>query len=182
MKQLNIFLLLSFLFLSICTKAQEEEPVNLNKINDKKHEFKIDALEGLGIPALDISYEYVLNRYSSVGISISTHFEGADIDFPQDFAITPYFRQYFFNKKDYGARGFFVEGLLQYATGEGTIFDFNEQEKWNQFGVGVALGKKWVSRNGFVIEFHGGGGRYLGNDENAPGGFARIGVNLGYRF
>ena len=57
-----------------------------------------------------------------------------------------------------------------------------EGEDWSQFGIGVTLGWKFVSSNGFVVDIHGGGGRYFGDTTNAPGGFARIGVNLGYRF
>lgn len=185
MKNYKITLLLS-LFLTVSLFAQEEEePVNLNSINNKKHEFRIDALEGLALPALDLSYEYVINKYSGVGASVSFAFDGDNsADFPQNFSFSPFFRQYFFNKKDYGARGFFAEGLLQFATGEGQLFDLEteELEDWSQFGVGVTLGWKFVSTNGFVIDIHLGGGRYLGDTENGPGGFARVGVNLGYRF
>ena len=131
-----------------------------------------------------MSYEYVINKYSGVGVSVSVAFDDENsVDFPQNFSFSPFFRQYFFNKKDYGARGFFAEGLLQFATGEGRIFDFEEEgEDWSQFGIGVTLGWKFVSSNGFVVDIHGGGGRYFGDTTNAPGGFARIGVNLGYRF
>lgn len=142
-------------------------------------------MEGLIVPALDISYEYVISRYSGAGANI--HFSLSDeLDFEQNFAFTPYYRQYFFNKKDYGARGFFAEGSLQYATGEQTVFnsDTNSQssEDWSQFGIGFAIGQKWVSRNGFVIELLLGGGRYLSDDDFAPEAFFRGGISVGYRF
>lgn len=176
-------LLLVSLF-SFTLMAQDDD-VNLNDINNKKHEFRIDAIEGLAVPALDVSYEYVLSRYSGVGASINFLLE-SDNDFNQNFSFTPYYRQYFFNKKDYGARGFFAEGLIQYATGEGRLFDFNnnteEDESWSQFGIGFAVGQKWVSRNGFVIELLAGGGRYFGGEDFAPDGFFRGGINIGYRF
>ncbi len=177
-------LLLLLGFISFTAIAQDEESVNLNDINDKKHEFRIDVMEGLIVPALDLSYEYVISRYSSAGASLNVSLE-SDNDFSQQFSFTPYYRQYFFNKKDYGARGFFAEGLLQYATGEGRIFDFNnniEEEDWSQFGIGFAIGQKWVSRNGFVLELLLGGGRYFGGKDFAPEGFFRGGVNVGYRF
>ncbi len=168
----------------------DDEPVNLNEINNKKHEFRIDVLESLLLPAIDISYEYVLSRYSGVGASINVNFQDEDSDFRQEFAFTTYYRQYFFNKKDYGARGFFAEGLLQYASGENGNFlfgdnglDESERGNWNKFGVGVAIGQKWVSRNGFVIELSVGGGRYLGGDDGiSPEGFFRGGLSFGYRF
>lgn len=190
MTQFKKYLVASFLFLSIGAWAQEEDtPVNLDQINDKKHELRIDALEGLLIPAIDIAYEYVISRYSGVGASVYVSLSD-DGDFDQDFSFTPYYRQYFFNKKDFGARGFFAEGLLQYGTGEGDVFNFDEdsgvssidQETWSLFGVGFAIGQKWVSRNGFVIELSVGGGRYFGAEDFAPEGFFRGGVNVGYRF
>lgn len=88
--------------MSAMTFAQEDtddQPVNLNEINNKKHEFRIDALEGLIVPALDISYEYVLSRYSGVGATLNINL-GSDSDLDQDVAFTGFYRQYFFNKKD----------------------------------------------------------------------------------
>lgn len=179
-----------FLIISALTFAQEdtnEQPVSLNEINKKKHEFRIDVLEALIIPAVDISYEYVLSKYSGVGASI--YIANGD-SFDQNFAFTGFFRQYFFNKKEYGARGLFAEGLLQYATGKtigftNTPTDFIETtEQWRKIGYGFSLGQKWVSRNGFVIEISAGGGRYFAteNQEIAPEGFFRGGVSFGYRF
>ena len=193
----NYLLILAVLCSTIAfaqdNELEEDGPVNLKSINDKKHEFRIDALEGLLVPALDISYEYVLSKYSGFGASINIAFDNDDdIDFRQKFAITPYYRQYFFNKKDFGARGFFAEGLLQYASGDTNSFSVVNnsdviitEETWNRFGVGFAIGQKWVSRNGFVIELSLGGGRYFGNDEenfDIPEGFFRGGVSVGYRF
>ncbi len=188
------FLILAALLFSFNAIAQEdndEQPVNINTFNGKKHELRIDALEGLIIPAIDIGYEYVINRYSGVGASINVALSSDnDIELPQDFAITPYYRQYFFSREDYGGKGFFAEGLLQYATGEETFLAFNEiagistetNRDWSQFGIGFAVGQKWVSRNGFVVELSLGGGRYLGGEDFAPSGFFRGGASIGYRF
>jgi len=182
MKKYQLLFLASLI--SISTIAQDND-VNLNEINDKKHEIRIDAAEGLIIPAIDLSYEYVLSRYSGVGASINISLNSDDI-LGQNFSFTPYYRQYFFNKKDYGARGFFAEGLLQYATGEDVFFNLDasneELDDWSQFGIGFAIGQKWVSRNGFVIELLAGGGRYFGGEDFAPGGFFRGGISVGYRF
>ena len=119
----------------------------------------------------------------------------------QKFAFTPYYRQYFFNKKEYGARGLFAEGLLQLATGEALYGDFHQGNdigfiddegadiifpdtngNWTNFGIGFALGQKWVSANGFILELSVGGGRYFGGKEGSPEGFFRGGVLVGYRF
>ena len=147
-------LLLASLF-SCVAIAQEDEPVNLNEINDKKHEIRIDAAEGLIVPALDLSYEYVLSRYSGVGASINFNLDSDDFA-GQNFSFTPYYRQYFFNKKDYGARGFFAEGLLNYSSGTVDFFTGNDfsptEEDWSAFGIGFAIGQKWISQNGFIVE------------------------------
>lgn len=190
MKKYHVSLLL-LLFISINVIAQDNVPNDLKDINNKKHEIRIDVIEALLVPAIDISYEHVLNKYSGFGLSINIAFEEEnDFNSSQDFSITPYYRQYFFNKKDYGARGFFAEGVFQFAGGEAIVFDFNEingadaisRNNWTQFGVGFSIGQKWVSSNGFVLELLAGGGRYISNDEIAPGGFFRGGLNIGYRF
>lgn len=192
MKKITTFLCLAMTAVAFAQEDTDDQPVNLNEINNKKHEFKIDVLESLAVPALDVSYEYILSKYSGVGASVNINLDNDDFDFNQQYAITGFYRQYFFNKEDYGARGFFAEGLFQYAGGDSdTIFDFNDtgdlisqsSDTWNKFGVGVSVGQKWVSRNGFVIELSLGGGRYLGNNDNlSPEGFFRGGLSFGYRF
>ena len=193
MKKITTILCLAISAITFAQEDTDDQPVNLNEINNKKHEFRIDVLEGLIVPALDVSYEYVLSKYSGVGASVNVNLNNDDdIDFNQNFAFTGFYRQYFFNKKDYGARGFFAEGLLQYASGDSdAIFDIiadgqvtsRSTDTWNKFGVGVSIGQKWVSRNGFVLELSLGGGRYLGgDDDNSPEGFARGGISFGYRF
>jgi len=156
--------------------------------NQNKHEFRLDALEILTIPKLEINYEYVNNKYSGFGAAISLTLE-EDYDFQEKFSFTPYYRQYFLNKKDYGARGLFVEGMLRLAGGvnEELTFDSNTgfstsvEENWFDLGAGLAVGQKWVSENGFVFELSFGGGRYL-LDSKADDFFLRGGVLIGYRF
>ena len=179
-----------FLFLGIATIAagQEETTPEPNKTN-AKHELRIDVLEGLVAPAIDVSYEYVISKYSGAGISAFIALEDNIGDY-QNFAITPYYRQYFFNKKEYGARGFFAEGVIQYSSGDWDTYYYDdlldstviENGDWNAFGVGFSIGQKWVSKNGFVAEISAGGGRNFGSDTLAPEGFFRGGISFGYRF
>lgn len=172
------------------TMAQNQEEKKSKNIQTAKHELRLDAIEALAVPALDISYEYVLSQYSGLGVTAWVGFDSDDdgFDSSQQFAITPYFRQYFFNKKEYGARGFYAEGLLQFATGEERgIYvegDFQENltENWTNFGIGFALGQKWVSNNGFVLDLSIGAGRYLGSNDIGPEAFFRGGIGVGYRF
>ncbi|MEZ4857182.1 MAG: DUF3575 domain-containing protein [Flavobacteriaceae bacterium] len=184
----NTLSTLFFFFLgTLFVFSQETETTDDAILLEKKHEFRIDALEGLIFPAIDLSYEYVINKFSGAGISVFINLEDTPSNY-QNFALTPYYRQYLFNKKEYGARGFFAEGVLQYSTGsEETYFfengaDVFRDEKWNAFGIGFAIGQKWVSKNGFIIEISAGGGRNFGDEAIVPDGFFRGGILVGYRF
>lgn len=184
-------LLTLFLGVSTIGFAQESETTN-DVATDRKHEIRLDALEALSISTIELNYEYIINRFSGLGAAISVRLdESNDYGSYQKFAFTPYYRQYFFNKKEYGARGLFAEGLLQVATGEELYTNFYEgndigfpdsNRNWTNFGVGFALGQKWVSKNGFILELSLGGGRYFGGKEGSPEGFFRGGVLVGYRF
>ncbi|WP_108807588.1 hypothetical protein [Aquimarina spinulae] len=177
MKKLFTIILL---FIFCKSQAQEDNIVN----NQNKHEFRLDAFEALVIPNLEINYEYVIGKYSGTGLAVSI---SLDDDFReyQAFAIEPYYRQYFLNKKDFGARGLFVEGVLRFAGGENDIFNASnnsvQHENWIDMGIGLVIGQKWVSKNGFVFEISLGGGRYLLNQSDVVG-FARGGILIGYRF
>lgn len=173
---------------TIICYSQENDTTGL--ASERKHEIRIDALEGLAVPALDLSYEYVISKYSGAGISTFINLSGDESNDYQTFTISPYYRQYFFNKKDYGARGLFAEGLLQLGTGGDNYGDDFDEEpisvrdqdpSWTAFGIGFAIGQKWVSKNGFVLEISIGGGRYFGSEEGAPEGFIKGGILVGYR-
>ncbi|MFT5231439.1 MAG: hypothetical protein ACI836_001371, partial [Saprospiraceae bacterium] len=152
--------------------AQGEEP-EANPVLEKKHELRLDAAEALLVPTLEFNYEYVISKYSGAGAALSVNLSN-DIDFEygQKFAFTPFYRQYFLNKKEYGARGLFVEGMLQAAGGEYENYNYYEDysdpnnpifesnvtnEDWFNVGAGLAVGQKWVSNNGFVFELSAGG-------------------------
>jgi hypothetical protein len=185
----NLFLVFAILN-SILIFAQEEDTPKLDKLNSK-HEVRIDGLEALVIPNIEINYEYIISKYSGAGAAISFSLNEDFSDY-QKYAFTPYYRQYFLNKKEYGARGLFVEGLLQFAGGDDYYINFVETSpgvfedvddgNWFNAGIGLAIGQKWVSNNGFVFELSGGGGRYLLNTDNSPDAFFRGGFLVGYRF
>jgi len=91
MKNIITFFLLIITSIGFSQENTNDQSTNLNEINNKKHEIKIDALEALIIPTLDISYEYVLNKYSGVGATIHVNLEGNGDTFEQDFALTGFF-------------------------------------------------------------------------------------------
>ena len=182
--------------------SQDPETTTAETILERKHEFRLDVTEALGLSTIEVNYEYIISKFSGVGAALSLRLDNSDdLGTNQKFAFTPYYRQYFFNKKDYGARGLFAEGLLQVANGEELYIDYYEgndpgfpndegadiifperNRNWTNFGIGFALGQKWVSENGFLLELSVGAGRYFGGKDYSPEGFFRGGVLVGYRF
>lgn len=182
------FSLLIMLMVTTTFFAQEEQESTTPDPLDKRHELRIDALEGLLVPAIDLNYEYIISRRSGFGGAVYLALTEISGDY-QQWAIAPYYRQYFFTKEEYGGKGFFAEGLLQLAGGEYETLSYiggieqpiYGEDPWTKFGIGVSFGQKWVNKNGFVVELSLGGGRYFGND-GGPEAFFRGGALVGYRF
>jgi len=173
----KIILLVSFLFLSLTSWSQVE----------RKHEFKLDALGALVVPSLEISYEYAVNGYSGVGVASFLRLDPPNDDY-RAFSLAPYYRQYFYNNAVYGNKGFFIEALLQYSTGEdeekvtNTNRGITSIENYNDLGIGFGGGCKWTTPNGFIVETNIALGRNFKLDDNSPNFFFNWGINLGYRF
>lgn len=174
--------------------AQEEDNVTkvelVNQFDNvevsEKNEIRLNALDLIVHPALSLSYERLVNESNGYGISIFANFGDEDTTY-QNFNITPYYRFYFLNRKDYGASGLFVEAFSSFSS---VNFDdgWNETETGNefQFSMGVGLGKKWVNRNGFTFEILAGVGRYFidrdTDNYSHPEAHGRIGLSIGKRF
>ena len=153
-------------------------------------ELRINAFSLLVGPALDVSYEHVLSSSSGIGGSLLLNFSGDNYG-SQKFALSPFYRFYFFDQKDYGARGLFVEGFSSLALVEpytewvdlpyGSIV---EQDKGNEFqwSIGFAAGRKWINQKGFSFEIFLGVGRYLLSTATTDEVHPRIGASFGKRF
>ncbi len=202
----KIILGLACLSLFNLSIAQEDQTDSQRRLDDftavKKHEVSLDVLAGLAIPALNPRYEYVLGRYSGVGadIFISLQEDDSDLEYYEKFSFNPYYRQYFFSKEDYGAKGFYAEGFTKFYTYEendNDFFDINNNritvggKTYFETAIGVGVGWKWVSDSGFLIDIGFGLGRDLGfADKEYNGDFYyeksnvqfRGGVNFGWRF
>ena len=76
-----------------------------------KNEVKLDVIDILFQPALNVSYERILDSYSSFGGDIFINFNdnSSSISLSDRFSISPFYRFYFLNKQDFGGAGFFVE-------------------------------------------------------------------------
>ena len=95
--------------------------------------------------------------------------------------ITPYFRHYFTNNRNWNYFGEFFVGI---NSGEKQVDTRNNQkqfEKYTDGAIGLSVGLKYISNGGFVISPLLGIGRNMFSDKSyeiVP----RVGVNLGYRF
>ena len=193
--------LLAILCLSFNAIAQDnQEPTDSEKRLDtfteaKRHELSLDVTAALALPALQPRYEYILGRYSGLGADIFIALDSDEVETEEleKLSITPFYRQYFFSKQDYGAKGFYAEGFLKAYTYESDDFNSNftvneyEDETFFETAIGVAIGWKWVSNSGFMIDLGLGFGRNLGfsdepEENNRPNFMPRGGIHFGWRF
>ncbi|MDI1256872.1 MAG: hypothetical protein PSV16_12320 [Flavobacterium sp.] len=176
---LKKFLFIAVLAFTVIVNAQNEA----KSIFDRHHEVKVGAVKLLAGPILEGTYEYIQSRDFTYGASILANLDGGN-DYYEDFSITPFARFYFQETKEFGAKGFFVEGFAKYSTGRNTTKDYLDEasRKYSAAALGISLGKKWINRTGFVFEILGGIGRTLGNSEAAPDVLFRGDLNIGYRF
>lgn len=165
-------LILTIIFTLTVFTAFAQEKVNPTP---KHHELKLNI--GYTLAELpEITYEYILNNESAIGTSLAVGFNN-DLKF----ALTPYYRFYFGNKR---AAGFFAEafGMLnvvednKYYIGSNTV-----RENETGFALGIAIGGKWVTNNNWLFELYAGLGRNIINNESVDG-VPRAGLTLGKRF
>jgi hypothetical protein len=148
-----------------------------------QQEVKINIGNALVLKTLDISYEYYVNEDSSVGISGLYNFEkkSSDIKYNEETMITPYFRHYFTADRSWNIFG---EGFFGYSTGYKEIeLDGgpNSYDKYSDGALGIAIGSKYTSDGGLVVDIYAGLGRNLFSS-NSPILVPRVGVNVGWRF
>jgi hypothetical protein len=166
----NLFVTIFFSLIVFSVFAQDKA-----NSNSKNHELKLNI--GYTLAELpEITYEYILNDESAVGTSLTFGFEN-DLKF----ALTPYYRFYFGNKR---AAGFFAEafGMLNvveditYYLGSNSV-----SENETGFALGIAIGGKWITNNNWLFELYAGLGRNIINNESVDG-VPRAGLTLGKRF
>lgn len=145
------------------------------------HEIRLNFFDLLIVPGFHLYYEKIIDQNSSAGIALFARLKDETIH--RNFAISPYYRIYFLNRRDYGAKGLFVETFASLASVDDAI---RESINITRFSVGLTLGRKWISRQGYTYEPFIGFGRYLdghsnGENSNDPG-HLRFGFSLGKRF
>lgn len=148
-----------------------------------KNEVKIDVFDFIVLNAFEISYERLNTNKSSYGMSLFMN-SSEETGYQEKLAITPFYRFYFLNKEEYGAKGFFVEVFTKYAFGKHLEYEYNydAETKYAHLNLGFSVGEKWVHSSGIALEYSIGIGRSLGSSKNSPDLTVRGGVSLGYRF
>ena len=170
-----VFILL-FAFTSLFLSRQSEEGQYSGN-----NEFKIN-MGSLLVEFPELGYEHIINEESSVGISVAFPL---DNDISYRFIIYPNYRIYFGNKR---AAGFFIEGnsaIFSQRLQRDIIFgSVNADTTENKIGLGlgIAVGGKFLTKNGFIGELYLGGGRNFMNTDKIDEGYPRIGISIGKRF
>ena len=166
---------------SISENKEGEKVIKVEVIKDSsldaafpkgENELRINALSLIGRGDINIFYERISNRSSSFGLSMFINGGDELIDVTdRKFALNPYYRFYFYNTKEYGARGFFVEGFSSFASLESESL---------QVSLGMTIGTKRINTNGFSFELFAGLSRYITGTDNSF--YIPVGVAIGKRF
>lgn len=194
-RQLFLILLTISLVANAQDKTDAKETESQKRMTEfsktKPHALSLDVIAGLVYPAFNSRYEYTLNKYSGIGADLNINFDNENgTEALEKFSFSPYYRQYFFSKEDYGAKGFYGEGFLKFYTYENDdrLF-FGDAIKTNiktyfETAAGVGIGWKWVSDSGFLIDINFGLGRNFGfsDDPNKRVFTGKSGLNFGWQF
>ena len=146
------------------------------------NEFKIN-MGSLLLEFPEFSYEHILNEESSIGVSLAFPL---DSNISYKFMVFPNFRMFFGSKP---VAGFFIEAnsaifsqRLQNQALFGTVTDESTNKTAVGFGLGLAIGGKFLTKNGFIGEIYLGGGRNFINTNKIDEGYPRVGISIGKRF
>ncbi|MDX6748007.1 hypothetical protein SHK09_14515 [Polaribacter sp. PL03] len=147
-----------------------------------QQEIKLDIADALVIKSLEFSYENYISAENSFGISALFNLAKQDSNFRynENMMITPYFRHYFTADAQWN---FFGEGFVGINSGKKESIDDSGiyDLKYTDAALGVAIGTKYSSKSGLVIDVYGGLGRNLFTSDS-PILVPRVGVNVGWRF
>ena len=173
------------------------------------YEIKLDVIDLLTQPAINIGYEKINDSYSSYGADVFFNFNdnNASRSWSEKFSLNPFYRFYFLNKTDFGGEGYFAEVFIKFSNVEydRNIYNYDsfpneplitsdEIKSWD-IAPGVGVGRKWVNKKGWTFEYMIGLGRYLfagsENDDVPDGGSVshyrpeasfKGGISIGKRF
>ena len=190
---------------SITEEQGEEKVIKVEIVKDTSfeaadtfgnNEFRVNFFDLLILPGFHGYYERIIDENSSYGTGVFINFSdnlSSDI-VHRRFALSPYYRLYFLNRRDYGAKGLFVELFGSFASAkdmdDNDLYDvyyddFDDRDNIFRFSVGATIGRKWITRSGYTFEPFIGVGRYLdshGSSDRNPEAHLRLGFSIGKRY
>lgn len=185
-----IILFVSPFVINAQNSSEEEPDPRVTQFN----ELSLGALNLVAFGVLDVSYERIINSYSSwalEGFVVALDRDGETSEaYEKDFSVTGKYK-YFFRENH--ARGFYVNGLAMVSTGEyrsSYEYYYNQhdelvyttpEQRYTDLALGFGLGVKLVSRRGFLVDLNTGIGRNLLH-ANSPTVVGQFNFNLGFRF
>jgi len=153
----------------------------ISALGFSQQEIKLDIADALVIRSLEFSYEQYITVENSFGISVLFNLADQETTFRynENMMISPYFRHYFSTDAQWN---FFGEGFVGVNSGKTTASgSTNDLQKYTDAALGVAVGTKYISKGGLIIDAYVGAGRNLfGSD--SPVLVPRAGLNVGWRF
>ncbi len=171
-------LFISLYLLTVAMFSQKTDP----KV--PSHEWRLNMLNTVsGFP--EITYEKIINNESSIGVSAAF---AVDSYLDMRYLITPYYRHYFSNIR---AAGFFIEANTGFYMAEALSYGFIDDSSFLSigsvgnkvgFGVGMAIGSKFVSKKNWTANFTLGYGRDFTNVEFVNEAYPRLEISIGKRF
>ncbi len=169
-------ILVAFLFVGTFAHAQ--------------HEVKFDVTDALIVKTLEASYEFYLNKESSIGVSFLKSFSKDEEKFRynEEIMFTPYFRYYIPEEIMPIADNLNLFGEIFLGINGGRKHKGQDKDKkdiykdYTDGALGIGGGIKYVSELGFVFEGHVGLGRNLFSGDDSYLLVPRIGLCVGYRF
>ena len=134
--------------------------------------------------SINLSYERVINDNTSFGIVVDKTYDQEY--FNREYTIAPHYRIYFSKKR---ARGFFFETNFTLYSERTYMYNngyYNgsaiTKESEIGMGLGIALGGKFVTSNGFVLDIYAGIGRAMNRPVYIGDMFSAAGISIGKRF
>ena len=216
---MRYFLLPLFILLFTLSYSQDVQQVAVIKSDRQvselldeigNQELKLDVIDLLTRPALNVGYEKINDAYSSFGADLFLNLNdiSSSNSWAEKISVNPFYRFYFLNKTDFGGEGYFAEVFLKlsylhyerntYYYGPDPSIPYNNYEEIKAFDIapGVGVGRKWVNKKGWTFEYMIGFGRFLftnsanddipdtyyGVDNYRPEVTFKGGISIGKRF
>lgn len=181
MKAIKIIVLFTITTTTFFAQEASKEKVYSNDTKGV-NEFRIGAIHALNFH-LNANYERILDKYSGFGATLTVYNNNSSNEAQVNLMLTPYYRFYFSETKEYGAQGFFVEGFSGLVSGSDKI-NYLGKRDYTSFLIGFGLGKKWVNKKGFIFEWLLGYGRGMSKSpiDNEYRDFLKGDLSIGYRF